>query len=80
MAKKFIHIDSLSAAEYEIQYRLFCSRCQLKKPDVEEQYSYGVYAGRYCRDCAIHGFRDACGQLDGQQGDPNELDEPLEED
>lgn len=49
--------------------------------DGAPRYSYGVYAGFLCRNCAIDGFRDACGLLDdGRQGDPNDLDEPIEAD
>jgi hypothetical protein len=53
-----------------------CPRCQQKKDDIDEQYSYGVYAGVMCTDCAIRGFNDACGHRPEGQGDPNELDEP----
>lgn len=31
----------------------------------EEQYSFGIYAGRYCNDCwRLSGFRDACGDYE----------------
>lgn len=53
-----------------------CTSCGEEKDDVERRYSFGVYAGRMCESCAINGYRDACGLLDGQQGDPNDLDEP----
>ena len=55
-----------------------CSRCGEEKDSVEGQYSYGVFAGWMCRECAINGYRDACGLLDGEQGSPHEL-EGLEE-
>lgn len=49
-----------------------CSGCgMLCEDEVEERYSYGVYAGRLCVSCC-GGYRDNCG-LDGHQGDPNEL-------
>ncbi len=57
-----------------------CPRCSKKKTDIDEQYSFGIYAGVMCSDCAISGYRDACGLLDGQQGDQSELDEVIDED
>jgi len=56
-------------------YSNHCFKCGEDKDTVEEQYSYGVYAGRMCRECAIDGFRDHCGLLDGEQGDYRELEE-----
>jgi hypothetical protein len=53
-----------------------CPKCQQKKTDIEEQYSFGVYAGIMCTACAISGFRDACGHTPQGQGDPADLDEP----
>lgn len=53
-----------------------CNRCQ--GSDGADRYSYGVYAGYLCRKCAIDGFRDHCGLVDGKQGDPSDLDEPVE--
>ena len=52
-----------------------CFKCDEKKDTVEEPYSFGVYAGRMCRECAINGYRDHCGLLDGHQGNPADLDE-----
>ena len=52
--------------------------CKRAKPDVDEQYSFGVYAGVMCGDCARTKYRDGCG-LDGPQGNAVDLDEPLEE-
>jgi hypothetical protein len=46
---------------------------------IEEQYSYGVYAGVMCRDCAMR-YRDQCGHGPTGQGDPADLDEPLDPD
>lgn len=57
-----------------------CPRCQQKKSTIEEQYSYGVYAGVMCRDCAIVGFNDCCGYRPEGQGHPTDLDEPYDED
>lgn len=55
-----------------------CPRCEHKRDDIEQQYSFGVYAGVMCKQCAIDGFRDQCGH-GGQQGDPSDLDEPYYE-
>lgn len=49
-----------------------CSRCGQAKNDVEERYSFGVYAGRLCVQCCV-GYRDRCG-LDQPQGDPRVLE------
>jgi len=57
-----------------------CPRCRQSGGNVEEQYSFGVYAGRMCEPCAIAGYRDGCGLIDGQQGSAADLDEPLEAD
>jgi predicted amidophosphoribosyltransferase len=38
-----------------------CPRCQQPANDIDEQYSYGVYAGVMCQSCAISGYRDSCG-------------------
>jgi hypothetical protein len=80
MPVTYLHIEDASNEEYDLHSKEYCSHCGFKKPTVEEQYSFGVYAGRLCRECAISGYRDACGLLDGNQGDPNDLDEPLDED
>lgn len=56
-----------------------CPRCDKVKPDIDEQFSYGVYAGVMCTDCAISGFNDGCGHIDGRQGNPADLDEPYYE-
>jgi len=45
---------------------------------VQERYSYTVFAGKFC-DACCYGYNDHCG-LDGAQGDPQKLDEPLEPD
>jgi hypothetical protein len=53
-----------------------CPRCNAPKRDIDEQFSFGVYAGVMCTECAIHGYRDACGHRPEGQGDPADLDEP----
>lgn len=63
-----------------------CSRCRQPKDDVLERYSFGIYAGKMCDDCAYRGYRDHCGLVrnpdgtysEGRQGDPNTLDEQVE--
>lgn len=56
-----------------------CRKCHKQVPQgqVQQRYSYGVYAGRMCEGCAISGYRDQCG-LSGAQGNPQDLDEELE--
>jgi hypothetical protein len=58
----------------------WCPSCNTAQDSVDEQYSFGVYAGIMCTACAIRGFRDGCGHLDGRQGNAAELDEPMGED
>ncbi len=53
-----------------------CPKCEQPKDTIDQQYSYGVYAGVMCRDCAIKSFRDSCGHRPEGQGDYRELDEP----
>lgn len=55
-----------------------CPKCRKQVPagTVYARYSFTVYAGKFCDKCC-NGYRDRCG-LDGSQGDPNDLDEPLE--
>lgn len=55
-----------------------CGRCAAVGSDVEERYSFGVYAGVLCRQCAMR-YRDHCG-IDQPQGDPRDLDEQYDED
>lgn len=54
-----------------------CPRCHesIPKSQIYERYSYTVYAGKFCDNCC-YSYRDNCG-LDGRQGDPQDLDEPL---
>ena len=55
-----------------------CGRCGMVGDSVEERYSYGVYAGRLCPACCSS-YRDNCG-LDQPQGNPADLDEPIDAD
>jgi hypothetical protein len=45
-----------------------CPRCHKEKEDVEDRYSYGIYAGRYCSECAYKVFRDHCGLVKDDRG------------
>lgn len=56
---------------------LTCTSCGSTK-DVESRYSYGIYAGRLCRECC-YGYRDHCG-IDQEQGNPYTLEEQIDED
>lgn len=55
-----------------------CPRCKDQVPvgSISERYSFTVYAGKFCENCCL-GYRDHCG-LDQPQGNPDDLDEPLE--
>lgn len=55
-----------------------CPRCDKKSSTIDEQYSFGVYAGVMCQACAKSGFRDACGHGPDGQGNPADLDEEYE--
>jgi hypothetical protein len=55
----------------------FCRKCGQVKEDVEDRYSFGVYAGRFCIPCCS-GYRDNCG-VGQDQGDPADLDEPYDD-
>lgn len=52
-----------------------CPKCDQPKPDIDERYSFGVYAGVLCEDCAKSSYRDQCGLGGEGQGDPRDLDE-----
>jgi len=54
---------------YPVKYR--CRRCGSTK-QVEERYSFGVYAGRLCKRCC-YGYSDHCG-IDQRQGTPAEYE------
>lgn len=56
-----------------------CPKCNTDTGgELDEQFSYGIYAGVMCRACAIAGYRDACGHREQGQGNPNDLDEQLD--
>ena len=55
-----------------------CGYCHELKDDIDERYSFGVYAGKMCTDCCAS-YRDNCG-VGQPQGSPNDLDEPYYED
>ena len=49
-----------------------CNSCQEPREDIEERYSFGVYAGKFCEDCCSK-YVDRCG-LDGEQGRPEDYE------
>jgi len=56
-----------------------CTGCGEERDDVEERYSFGVYAGKLCLPCCSK-YRDNCGEeredgSGGGQGDPADLEE-----
>ena len=59
----------------ELADKGICPLCRQKANGVQEQYSFQVYAGIMCTECAIHGYRDHCGLSGHSQGDPQDLDE-----
>lgn len=55
-----------------------CPKCERPDTDanpIDEQYSFGVYAGVMCRACAIASYRDGCGHIDSDLTIAD-LDEP----
>ena len=69
LSKNMIEIP-LDPEEQDINRH--CFKCGEDKDDVEVRYSYGVYVGRTCTDCAMT-YRDHCG-IDQDQGSPAELE------
>jgi len=60
--------------EEEMERLITCSRCGERDLfEIEERYSFNVYAGRLCEACC-YTYRDHCG-LDQPQGDPADLEE-----
>ena len=55
-----------------------CNRCGA--PDAATRHSFSVYAGFLCYRCAVDGYVDSCGLRPEGQGNPAELDEPLDPD
>jgi hypothetical protein len=51
-----------------------CPSCQKLSSTVEEQFSYGIYAGKMCRMCATSKFNDTCGH-EQPMGNVRELDD-----
>ena len=45
-----------------------CTHCGKEQPTVEKRYSFGIYAGELCDECAYTGFRDHCGLVIGADG------------
>jgi len=60
-----------------------CPKCNKAGSWAEEQYSFGIYAGRMCDACAYESYRDHCGLVklpngeyaEAEQGDVTTLDE-----
>lgn len=74
-----MNFEEIEAINNEIlQLRSSCSECGTSKGDIRSRYSFGVYAGRLCKECCFM-YRDNCG-LDGEQGNYADLDEPYWED
>ena len=54
---------------------MICRHCGKDDEDVQERYSYGIYAGIYCDECAYDTYRDHCGLTSDGQGKVEDLDE-----
>jgi len=52
----------------EVRDSGICPRCEQPSTTIDEQYSYGAYAGVMCRPCATSSFNDACGHRSEGQG------------
>ncbi len=73
------HFDDLTSEEQDALTKYdWCKSCQSVEP-CDEQYSFGVYAGILCENCARTKFRDQCGLGPEGQGSQNDLDEPYYE-
>ena len=55
------------------QFLDLCSKCGTENSDIEERYSFGIYAGNLCTACAMK-YRDHCG-IDQPQGTRQELED-----
>ena len=58
----------------EVQEEGICPQCQKPSKSIDFQFSFGVYAGVMCTNCAISGYRDSCGHK-RRPGSPRELEE-----
>ena len=52
-----------------------CDRCQQADPTVDQQFSFGVYAGILCLACAKRHYVDKCGHRKEGQGTRNEYED-----
>jgi len=78
---EFVNVDTLSGDEYmsndpRIYYR--CSKCGKEDTYMEERYSMGIYAGRYCSEKCWKksGYRD----VGPEEFDPDYAGERLDDD
>ena len=58
----------------EVQEEGICPQCYKPSKSIDFQFSFGVYAGVMCTNCAISGYRDSCGHK-RRPGSPRELEE-----
>lgn len=73
-------LTSMAKAEVPEAFKTeICPKCRKEVPlgSVDAKYSFGVYAGKFCDECGIRGYRDHCG-LDQPMGTQAEIDEPIE--
>lgn len=63
--------------QFNPQWPLQCIRCEQHKEDVEERYSLGIYAGRFCEIC----WEESGYRKEGREGfDPLDAGENYDED
>ena len=69
-------IDMMLPYDYlmEVQEEGICPQCSKPSKSIDFQFSFGVYAGVMCTNCAISGYRDSCGHK-RRPGSPRELEE-----
>ncbi len=69
-------IDMMLPYDYlmEVQEEGICPQCSKPSKSIDFQFSFGVYAGVMCTNCAISGYRDSCGHK-ARPGSPRELEE-----
>ena len=78
---EFLMVDKVQAYKADACRKMDTSECGYCHEQTirarQERYSFGVYAGKMCDECAYSRYRDHCG-LEGSQGSAQDLDEDLE--
>ena len=70
------HFDDLTPEDQDKLGKYdYCRSCQYLDDSVTGRYSFGIYAGILCDDCAKSKYRDQCGLGEDGQGSQAELEE-----